>query len=81
MKPCPYCGGQRVVPGMLLGEGCAVFRPDSIRFLNLSMWGGASIAQSFACRDCGLVWGTVDPNELERFLRKYCTGYDKGPTA
>lgn len=82
MRSCPKCGGRRIVTGRLLGDAAAVFRPDNLRFLALTITGGAALAkQSFACRDCGLVWNLADKNKLDRFLRKHCEGLDDNPVA
>lgn len=82
MRSCPHCGSQRIITGRLLGESRAVFRPDNLRFLALTITGGATLAkQSFACRDCGLVWNFADKNKLERFLRKHCEGLHDNPDA
>ena len=85
MNPCPHCGGQRVVTGKLVEYGSravSVFRPDGLRFLALTAAGGAALEkQSFACRDCGLVWNFSDKDKLNRFLQKHCKGFDAPSSA
>ena len=74
MKTCPQCASGRIVTGRLLGDAEAVFRPDQLRFLALTIVGGATLAKkSYACRDCGLIWNCADKVKLNRFLQKHCT--------
>ena len=36
--------------------------------------------QSFASRDCGLVWNFTGKDKLNRFLQKHCDGLDDAPS-
>ena len=76
MHDCPMCKSNRIVAGQLVAYSKrtpAVFRPDSLKFLALTVAGGSALAkQSFACRDCGLVWNMADEAKLNRFLDKHC---------
>ena len=85
MHPCPKCGSQRIVTGRLVEyayRNAAVFRPDSLRFLAVTTAGGAPLGkQSFACRDCGLIWNFSDKDKLNRFLERHCEGPDNVPFA
>jgi hypothetical protein len=81
MNSCLHCGSERVVTGMLIGYGkggAVVFRPDNMRDLALTFAGGTELgAQSYACRDCGLVWNLADKDKLNTFLKKHCKGFDE----
>jgi hypothetical protein len=33
--------------------------------------------EAYACRDCGLVWGCVDPERLCEFLDRHCDQHSK----
>ena len=81
MQSCPQCGSRRIVTGTLIGESEAVFKPDAMRFLTITLFApGAELArQSLACRDCGLVWTFADKDKLNKFLRKHCKGFDDDP--
>jgi len=80
MRSCPACGSRRLVTGRLLGDGAAVFRPDNLRFLALTLTGGVRLSkQSFACRDCGLIWNLANKDKLNRFLSKHCVGFEDNP--
>jgi len=82
MQPCPHCGSRRIVTGRLVGEGGAAFAPDNLRFLALTITGGARLGkQSFVCRDCGLVCNFADKNKLNRFFQRHCKGLDDNPAA
>jgi hypothetical protein len=73
MSECPHCHSQRVVTGTLVGRRAAVFRPDTLRVVALTLTGGVSVGrQSFACQDCGLMWTFGDKEKLNRFLEKHC---------
>ena len=76
MNACPQCQSKRVVIGKLVQHGgstAAVFRPSKTRFATLSIAGGVKLAEgSFACLDCGLVWGLAAKEDLLRFLESHC---------
>lgn len=76
MHPCPQCGSQRIVTGRLVGyssRAAAVFRPAFLRFLAVTTAGGAALGdQSFACRDCGMIWNLGNKAKLNSFLQKHC---------
>jgi hypothetical protein len=63
-----------VVEGKIVGSGRGViFRPKSVRFLAFTLLGGVFLKrQSFACLDCGLVWTSVDVDDLDYFIEKHC---------
>jgi hypothetical protein len=62
--------------GSIVNYDCkmtAVFRPQGLRFLALTMSQGPQLAEEgFACLDCGLVWSQTSPDELSTFIRKHC---------
>ena len=76
MPACLKCGSEKVIQGRLVSNRMtwgAVFQPKSIRFLNLSLYGGAvTDSKSFACLDCGLIWSSASPEELRTFVKKHC---------
>src|SRR5262245_28478751 len=76
MSECPHCRSQRIVTGRMVRYASrqdAVFRPDNLGFLTLTVAGGVSVgAQSYACRECGLMWTFADKEKLNRFLEKHC---------
>ncbi len=76
MNTCPKCHSKRAITGKLVQHGgstSAVFRPAKTRFATLSVAGGVKVAEeSFACLDCGLIWGQAAPEELLRFLQSHC---------
>jgi hypothetical protein len=50
-----------------------VFRPDDVKHFALTLAGGVEIDESvFACRDCGLVWTSTDPQKLSEFMQEHC---------
>lgn len=50
-----------------------LFRPEGIRFLAVCLTVGVSVRkEAWACLDCGLVWTTLAPAKLEKFLRRHC---------
>jgi hypothetical protein len=75
MQQCPKCRGERIVMGEITGDGenCyVVFRPAGHRFWSLTLKWGVRLAQeAFACRDCGLTWGFVEPSELATFVDRH----------
>jgi hypothetical protein len=79
VDPCPKCGSRNVKGGEFWpgGDGLSVvFRPEGTRFFTLSLAGGVVLSSdsSFACMDCGLVWGQLHPGELKEFISRHCRG-------
>jgi hypothetical protein len=76
MSACLKCGSEKVIQGRLRGSSKswpAVFRPKSMRWFNLSLYGGVfTDGKSFACLDCGLVWTSAAPHELRMFVKNHC---------
>ena len=76
MIQCLKCGSSRVAKGTVAecgSRGNAMFRPEGIRLLALTLTGGVSLPkEAWACLDCGLVWTTVAPAKFEKFLRRHC---------
>jgi len=76
MIQCLKCGSPAVARGRVAesgGGGSAIFRPEGLRHLTLTLTGGVSLAkEAWACLDCGLVWTTLAPAKLEKFLRRHC---------
>ena len=76
MIQCLKCGSSRVAQGTVAecgSRGNAMFRPEGIRLLALTLTGGVSLPnEAWACLDCGLVWTTLAPAKLEKFLRRHC---------
>jgi len=75
---CPKCQGESVVSGSIsavpgprtLG---VVFRPESLRNFALTFSGGVEFdAKVFACRDCGLMWGSINACNLSEFTDEHC---------
>lgn len=73
---CSKCNGERIVAGELtgFGENCfVVFKPGTLRFWSLTLKNGIELGKTaYACRDCGLTWGLVDPGELGKFIDRHC---------
>lgn len=68
---CNHCKGKRVAKGSLQGgHGNLYFAPSGLKF-GLRPSRGTAI-QSFACLDCGLVWSSTPPTELDDFIREHC---------
>jgi DNA-directed RNA polymerase subunit RPC12/RpoP len=67
---CPRCQSRKVVEGKL-GEGTGFF-PSRPLFKAIK---GKPVALSkelaYACARCGLTWGEVTPEDLQRNIRKY----------
>ena len=77
VEPCPKCGSSNVRRGEFrLGghSGSAVFRPEGTRIFTLSLFGGVVLSSdsSFACLDCGLAWGHLQPGELKEYISLHC---------
>jgi hypothetical protein len=74
VNQCLKCNGARTVKGKIHStEGAAVFRPEGLNFLALTLTGGTSFgSEAFACLDCGLVWSFTSPEKLRKFLRRHC---------
>ena len=73
---CPRCQGQRVAVGRLIAsDGVVVFRPGRLRSFIFTLCGGVqpSSAHFRGCLDCGFLWGQIDQETLEAFIRKHCT--------
>lgn len=70
---CHRCQGERVVDGNVQAGGFAanpMFAPSGKKFLSSSLKNGLEM-KSQACLDCGLVWNSTSPKELEEFVRKH----------
>ena len=81
-EPCPKCGSSNVTPGELSASRhnlSATFRPAGARIFSLSLIHGVALSTdpSYACRDCGLVWNYLRPEELKEFISKRCTRSDQ----
>jgi hypothetical protein len=76
MPACLKCGSKRVVAGKIASTGDgkgAVFEPRSLRIFTITIYGGTRLTkEAFACRDCGLVWSSTSPAQLEKFLKRHC---------
>ncbi len=80
-EPCPKCGGTNVTVGRLLPSRHSIsvtFRPAAARAFSLAQPRGVDLCtdSAFACRDCGLVWNYVRPEELKEFISKHCARSD-----
>jgi len=53
---------------------CAtVLRSISRQSRDLHSKNGIELGKTaYACRDCGLTWGLVDPGELGKFIDRHC---------
>ena len=74
--PCPKCGSQNVKRGELMAGGhggSLAFRPEGTHSFILSFSDGVILSSphNFACLDCGLVWGHLQPDELKEFISKH----------
>ena len=76
MTTCPKCNGTHVATGDITEDGgnsFVVFRPASLRFRRFRLNNGVRLQEeAYACRDCGLAWGFVDPERLGAFLDSHC---------
>ena len=76
MPKCPECNSPRVTKGNILdseGANVVFFRPEGKRFLRFTLRAGVRLnREAYACLNCGSVWGSVRPDELAVFIRKYC---------
>jgi hypothetical protein len=65
---------------MASGRSGVAFRPEGTHYFILSFSDGVVLSSphSFACLDCGLVWGRLQPDELKEFISKHCAGSEKG---
>jgi hypothetical protein len=76
MPECLKCKSLNVTRGRVINyesELPAVFRPQGLRFLSLTLTKGPQLAdEGFACLDCGLVWSSTPPEKLSTFIRKHC---------
>ncbi len=81
-EACPKCGSWNVRRGEFWQpghSGSALFRPEGTGMFTLSLLGGVLLSSdgSFACLDCGLVWGHLRPGELKEFISRHCRGPEK----
>ena len=54
-------------------DNVVFFRPEGTRFLRFTLSHGVKLhREAYACLNCGSVWGSVRPDELAVFIRKYC---------
>jgi hypothetical protein len=76
MTHCPKCQSDRVSAGRIVSDGegqPSVFRPASLRASSFTLHGGVGLRKAcFACAECGLVWGFVDTEAFEKFLKRHC---------
>jgi hypothetical protein len=76
MPHCLKCTSQNVTTGRVVSYDCeqpAVFRPQGLRFLSLTLTQGPQLGdEGFACLDCGFVWSSTPPDKLSTFIRKHC---------
>lgn len=75
IERCPRCGSERVMRGTLtpMGRGgdANYFVPRDASFFRRK--DGVCLRHgSVCCMACGLVWSSVDLNELQDFVEKYC---------
>jgi len=78
VEPCPKCGSSNVILGELSAirhSLSATFLPAEARIFSLALTPGVALSTdpSYACRDCGLVWNYLRPEELKEFISKHCT--------
>lgn len=77
MRTCPRCGSGRIASGELRSDGRAPqFRPHGLRVPLFTLIDSTPGRIDFdhrvrACLDCGLLWTTVEPEELRDTLRRY----------
>ena len=80
MPQCLKCNSQNVTRGRVVGYNggqAAVFRPQGLRFLSLTLTDGPQLADDgFACLDCGFLWSSTAPDELSTVIRKHCEKSD-----
>ncbi len=85
MPECLKCKSENVISGCVVNHDCeqpAVFRPQGLRFLALTLNQGPQLAdQGYACLDCGLVWSSTAPDKLATFIRKHCEPKSDNPAA
>lgn len=63
------------------GGQAAAFRPEGVRFFTLTLFEGPQLAdEGYACLDCGLVWSSVAPDKLAKFIRRHCDETSDPPT-
>jgi hypothetical protein len=69
---CPSCKSVNTVNGELGGEGpIAHFFPEGLRLLTVHRAVRLAGGHQFtACRDCGLLWNSVEPGALQELLEK-----------
>jgi len=76
MLHCLQCKSQRVITGSVVSadDGVrAAFRPPKLRFLALALTQGPELAkEGYACLNCGLVWSSISPAKLAKFMEKHC---------
>jgi hypothetical protein len=77
VEPCPKCGSPNVRRGEFeLGgrRGSVIFRPEGKCFFTWSLFDGVVLSSdsNFACLDCGLAWGHLQPGELKEYISKHC---------
>jgi hypothetical protein len=73
MTKCLKCGGTEIIQGKVEGYQNAIFAPEGLRYLTVTLNHGTMIEpESYACLDCGSVWSQTDPHALKDFIAKHC---------
>ena len=75
---CPFCAASSVIPGKIVyNEERSRFRPDSTRkgfFLSIRWPFGFDFGpRAHFCAKCYMVWTKADPEDADKFLRKFAS--------
>ena len=72
---CPNCNSRQVAPGGIhypdgkMTPG-SQFRPDGLKFFTLRSTCVSTTTKFHACKSCGLLWSTVNPEELKSLIAR-----------
>ena len=70
---CPRCKDDRTVTGWLYPRDMvSAFVPSKLRWWSFRLRAGVQVTLPYnACPQCGLVWSTLQPEELRSMLDQY----------
>ena len=76
-QACPSCKSQHLVVGEIgpdaTSDYSVVFKPERQRLWSLALSKGVELSrETYACRDCGLIWSQVDRAALAEFINRHC---------
>jgi hypothetical protein len=73
MKQCPQCKNEKIVTGWLYPRDIeSAFVPYNLRWWSFRLKAGVRVELPYnACFNCGLVWSTLQPDELKTMLDRY----------